>query len=66
MHDFENPSVVSKTSKSETVNTSNVICELEPRRSKRQRIAKSFGPGFLTTSIVERHDESTVILDGCI
>ena len=46
MHDLENPSAVNKTHKFEIVNTSNVICELEHRRSKRQRIEKSFGPDF--------------------
>ena len=57
MHDLENPSAVCKTYESETVNTSNVICELEPRRSKRQRIEKSFGPNFISTFLVERHGE---------
>ena len=35
MHGSENPSIVSETSVSETVNTSNLRCELELRRSKR-------------------------------
>ncbi|KAA0048162.1 ty1-copia retrotransposon protein [Cucumis melo var. makuwa] len=57
MHDPENPSIVSETPVSETVNTSNLRCELELRRSKRQRTDKSFGPDFLSTFIVERRDE---------
>ncbi|KAL4034931.1 hypothetical protein IC575_003604 [Cucumis melo] len=57
MHDPENPSIVSETPVSETVNTSNLRCELELRRSKRQRIEKCFGPDFLSTFIVERRDE---------
>ncbi|TYK22177.1 ty1-copia retrotransposon protein [Cucumis melo var. makuwa] len=57
MHDPENPSIVNETSVSETVNTSNLRCELELRRSKRQRTEKSFGPDFLSTFIVERGDE---------
>ncbi|KAA0058520.1 ty1-copia retrotransposon protein [Cucumis melo var. makuwa] len=57
MHGSENPSIVSETSVSETVNTSNLRCELELRRSKRQRTEKSFGPDFLSTFIVERRDE---------
>ncbi|KAL0537256.1 hypothetical protein IC582_026232 [Cucumis melo] len=57
MHDPENPSIVSETPISETVNTSNLRCELELRRSKRQRTEKSFGPDFLSTFIVERRDE---------
>ncbi|TYK08238.1 ty1-copia retrotransposon protein [Cucumis melo var. makuwa] len=57
MHDPENPSIVSETSVSETVDTSNLRCKLELRRSKRQRIEKSFGPDFLSTFIVEKCDE---------
>ncbi|KAA0056672.1 ty1-copia retrotransposon protein [Cucumis melo var. makuwa] len=57
MHDPENPSIVSETPVSETVDTSNLRCELELRRSKRQRTKKSFGPDFLSTFIVERRDE---------
>ncbi|TYJ97996.1 ty1-copia retrotransposon protein [Cucumis melo var. makuwa] len=57
MHDPENPSIVSETPVSETVNTSNLRCELELMRSKRQRTEKSFGPDFLSTFIVERRDE---------
>ncbi|TYK15379.1 ty1-copia retrotransposon protein [Cucumis melo var. makuwa] len=57
MHDPENPSIVSETPISEIVNTSNLRCELELRRSKRQRTEKSFGPDFLSTFIVERRDE---------
>ncbi|KAL0547016.1 hypothetical protein IC582_016937 [Cucumis melo] len=54
MHD---PEIVSETPGSETVDTPNLSCELELRRSKRQRIEKSFGPDFLSTFIVERRDE---------
>ncbi|KAA0036921.1 ty1-copia retrotransposon protein [Cucumis melo var. makuwa] len=54
MHD---PEIVSETPVSETVDTPNLSCELEPRRSKRQRTEKSFGPDFLSTFIVERRDE---------
>ncbi|KAA0045096.1 ty1-copia retrotransposon protein [Cucumis melo var. makuwa] len=57
MHDPENPSIVSETPVSETVDTSNLRCELKLRRSKRQRTEKSFGPDFLSTFIVERRDE---------
>ncbi|KAL0537146.1 hypothetical protein IC582_026116 [Cucumis melo] len=57
MHDPESPSVVNEMLVFETVNTSNVGCELEPMKSKRQRTEKSFGPDFLSTFIVERHDE---------
>ncbi|KAA0048184.1 ty1-copia retrotransposon protein [Cucumis melo var. makuwa] len=57
MHDPENPSIISETPIYETVNTSNLRCELELRRSKRQRTEKSFGPDFLSTFIVERRDE---------
>ncbi|KAA0033055.1 ty1-copia retrotransposon protein [Cucumis melo var. makuwa] len=57
MHDPENTSIVSETLVSQTVNTSNLRCELELRRSKRQRTEKSFGPDFLSTFIVERRDE---------
>ncbi|KAA0052032.1 ty1-copia retrotransposon protein [Cucumis melo var. makuwa] len=57
MHDHENPSIVSETPVSETVDTSNLRCELELRRSKRQRTEKSFGPDFLSTFIVETRDE---------
>ncbi|KAL0546105.1 hypothetical protein IC582_016010 [Cucumis melo] len=57
MHDPENPSSVSETPVSETVNTSNLRCELELRRSKRQRTEKSFDPNFLSTFIVKRRDE---------
>ena len=42
MHDPENPLIVSETPVSETANTSNLGCELEPMRSKRQRTEKSF------------------------
>ncbi|KAL0556828.1 hypothetical protein IC582_005345 [Cucumis melo] len=55
MHDPENPSIVSETPVSKTVNTSNLRLEL--RRSKRQRTEKSFGPDFLSTFIVERCNE---------
>ncbi|KAA0026033.1 ty1-copia retrotransposon protein [Cucumis melo var. makuwa] len=54
MHD---PEIVSETPGSETVDTLNLCCELELRRSKRQRTEKSFGPDFLSTFIVERRDE---------
>ncbi|KAL0541446.1 hypothetical protein IC582_021491 [Cucumis melo] len=54
MHD---PEIVSETPVSETVDTPNLSCELELRRSKRQRTEKSFGPDFLSTFIVERRDE---------
>ncbi|KAA0055836.1 ty1-copia retrotransposon protein [Cucumis melo var. makuwa] len=54
MHD---PEIVSEIPVSETVDTPNLSCELEPRRSKRQRTEKSFGPDFLSTFIVERRDE---------
>ncbi|KAA0063949.1 ty1-copia retrotransposon protein [Cucumis melo var. makuwa] len=54
MHDSE---IVSETLVSETVDTPNLSCELELRRSKRQRTEKSFGPDFLSTFIVERRDE---------
>ncbi|TYK14258.1 ty1-copia retrotransposon protein [Cucumis melo var. makuwa] len=57
MHDPENPSIISETPVSKTVNTSNLRCELELRRSKRQRTEKSFGLDFLSTFIVERCDE---------
>ncbi|KAA0042080.1 ty1-copia retrotransposon protein [Cucumis melo var. makuwa] len=57
MHDPENPSIVSEIPVSETVDTSNLRCELELRRSKRQRTEKSFGQDFLSTFIVERRDE---------
>ncbi|KAA0049696.1 ty1-copia retrotransposon protein [Cucumis melo var. makuwa] len=57
MHDPENPSIVSETPVSETVDTSNLRCELELRRSKRQRTEKSFGLDFLSTFIVEKRDE---------
>ncbi|KAA0054519.1 ty1-copia retrotransposon protein [Cucumis melo var. makuwa] len=57
MHDPENPSIVSETPVSETIDTSNLRCELELRRSKRQRTEKSVGPDFLSTFIVERRDE---------
>ncbi|KAA0035193.1 ty1-copia retrotransposon protein [Cucumis melo var. makuwa] len=57
MHDPENPSIVSETPVFETVNTSNLRCELELKRSKRQRTEKSFDPEFLSTFIVERRDE---------
>ena len=57
MHDPENPSIISETPISETINTSNLRCELELRRSKRQRTEKIFGPNFLNTFIVERLDE---------
>ncbi|KAA0038001.1 ty1-copia retrotransposon protein [Cucumis melo var. makuwa] len=57
MHDPENTSIVSETHVSEIVNTSNLRCELELRRSKRQRTEKSFSPDFLSTFIVERRDE---------
>ncbi|KAA0038241.1 ty1-copia retrotransposon protein [Cucumis melo var. makuwa] len=48
---------IGETPVSETVNTSNLRCELELRRSKRQRIEKSFGLDFLSTFIVKRRDE---------
>ena len=54
MHDLEKTSVVSKTFEYETVNTSNVNIELEPRRSKRLRTERSFEPNFITTFFVER------------
>ena len=54
MHDLENSTVVSETPE---FNVSNIRHELEPRRSKRRRIEKSFGPNFLSTFIVERRDE---------
>ncbi|KAA0058501.1 ty1-copia retrotransposon protein [Cucumis melo var. makuwa] len=54
MHD---PEIVSETPGSETIDTPNLSCELELRRSKRQRTEKSFGPDFLSTFIVERRDE---------
>ncbi|TYJ99723.1 ty1-copia retrotransposon protein [Cucumis melo var. makuwa] len=57
MHDPENPSIISETPISETINTSNLRCELELRRSKRQRTEKSFGPDFPSIFIVERRDE---------
>ena len=57
MHDPENPLIVSETPVSKTANTSNLGCELEPRRSKRQRTENFFGPDFLSTFIVERCDE---------
>ena len=54
LHDLENPKVVSETPK---LDTSGIRYDLEPRISKRQRSEKSFGPDFLSTFIVERHDE---------
>ncbi|KAL0537600.1 hypothetical protein IC582_026583 [Cucumis melo] len=57
MHDPENHLIVNETPISKTANTSDLRCELEPRRSKRQRTEKSFGPDFLSTFIVVRHDE---------
>ncbi|TYK30643.1 ty1-copia retrotransposon protein [Cucumis melo var. makuwa] len=48
---------IGETPVSKTVNTSNLRCELELRRSKRQRTEKSFGLDFLSTFIVERRDE---------
>ena len=40
MHDPENPLVVSETLISETVNTSNVRCELEPGEVKDKELRK--------------------------
>ncbi|KAL0551719.1 hypothetical protein IC582_010808 [Cucumis melo] len=57
MHDPKNPLIVSETHAFRTANTSNLGCELKPRRSKRQRIEKIFHPYFLSTFIVERRDE---------
>ncbi|KAA0065951.1 ty1-copia retrotransposon protein [Cucumis melo var. makuwa] len=57
MHDPKNLSIVMETLVFETVNTSNLRCELELRKSKRQRTEKSFGQDFLSTFIVERRDE---------
>lgn len=57
MHDLGNLLAVSKTSKSKTINTSNIIYELEPIRSKRQRIEKSFRSDFLRIFVVEMRDE---------
>ena len=54
MHDLENLKVVSETHE---LDASSIGYDLEPRRSKRQRIEKSFEPDFLCTFIVERQDE---------
>ena len=54
MHDLNSPKDVSNIPE---VDTSSIRYDLEPRRSKRQRTEKSFGPDFLSTFIVERHDE---------
>ena len=57
MCDLANSSTISKTFEYETVNNSNAICELEPRKSKRQRTDKSFGMDFLSTFAVERYEK---------
>ena len=54
MHDLENLKVVSETHE---LDASSIGYDLEPRRSKRQRTEKSFGPDFLSTFIVEMCDE---------
>ena len=52
LHDLENSSAVSKTPEFKTINSSNRICELESRRSKRQRTEKRFTLDFLSIFIV--------------